>query len=275
MLKTYQHTGLFVIVTLLTAGCASVLKNEKDAPKTVNNKPVKYSLDKRKEIPTSMSPMAFKATGAVVSRYDQGPAYEERWINASKLASVPTSVKKTVLQYEQKKPTQYSLPSDKLSKCSIIGKQVEIDNNPTTYEWIATTADSCFNPSPKKMKTIWIVQVAGNKAGKILLVDRGHRLFISRKAKSSNTKIEVESWTQQPTDYNSGATIGTSQTPLHCYSNWIYTKGRISRKKDWAEFHVKDSMLPKSIENLGVAANEQSQSISKAMRDGTFACPKQ
>ena len=218
--------------------------------------------------------MTFKATGAIVSRYDQGPAYKERWIRATKLTPVPESVKKTVLQYEQKKLTQYSLSGDKLLKCQIIGKQVEIDNNPATYEWIATTADSCFNPSPKKMKTIWIVQVAGNKVGKIILVDRGHRLFISRKAKSPATQIEVESWTQQPADYNSGTTIGTSQTPLHCYSNWIYTNGKVSHKKDWAEFHVKDSMLPKSIENLGVAANEQSQSISKAMRNGTFTCPK-
>ncbi len=60
-----------------------------------------------------------------------------------------------------------------------------------------------------------------------------------------------------------------------CYSKWKYSKGKITWKnKDWGELYVKDSLLPRSMENLAIPAKKFSASIREIMESGTFFCPK-
>ena len=262
-----QTIALIFLSIFFMASCSSVAKNQDKVVSMAKPKKIKNIASKSKLVP-----MKFDATSIIVTRHDRGPAFKDRIEFAAKLPSISNQVKQIILQHEKSKPTQYTLSGKQLKNCQLIGKRAEVDAIPSTYEWVVTTADSCYNPSPTKLKTIWLVQLKNNQ-GKVLLATRGSRILILKDDNKSDINIRVTSYTKTPNDYT--GEYHPTDTPLVCYSKWKYSKGKIIWKnEDEGELYVKDSLLPENMENLAIPAKKFSASIRESMESGKFSCPK-
>lgn len=156
-----------------------------------------------------------------------------------RLQPVNAATRNAILGHERRKRTKYSPSSHSLSRCSLIGSRVELDNRPNTVEQLVTYSKGC-QPSPNRLKTAWFVQSRPGSTPKVLMSERASMLRIPKENQAGFRLIESKA--------TSKLTLGVEkkQHAVSCRTVWKRAGGQYRAEPEIIRAWGQVALLPGS-----------------------------